>query len=947
MKKRAFVLTLVAGMVAAFSHDSNAQTQIPDENPPVMLQWFECRWPDMERRMTDWFLAGYGSVWLPPVSRGRSNPNQNSTSAGYDVFDRFHLGKPGEETAYGTEGYFGAVVDEFHRASGQVFVDMVLNHNAARDGSTGFQTAGGYPGFWMSPQNPMRTKLPTDNWGDFHAGISSGYYQSENPGGARYCLLRGDLVALVDIDHASNNLFIRQPIADGNPLNIPAGTIYNRPDPANARFYPDASLGTDTVNNPGMSSVGQLNTGIFAPPCDVPARNEPASQFTTGRFNLANPMAGDPVPENATAYLLRWTQWMMDVQGVDGFRIDAIKHMPSWFYDTFYDSVVYNRRRTPDGRFVTAYSFGESVEGNDFTFDRYIRKPNGRSSGRNTAGDAFGNRDALDLSGAGGLRDVVNGFADWNSGLSRHLDATDDGFQNGSIGVNHIFSHDNGSDGNGGSMPNIPGYQAQGWFAHCYLVMRPGQAKIYHNARGVNRTGSGFYPREGQPLALGWDPSAAALNPVLTNLVQLSNWYGRGWYYPRWTDNEVHIFERATPVGSTLSGNVLVACNRSYAGTGITSFDQRTFNTNFPAGMRLIEMTGNAANATVDPLGQIPEVIVVGSGGSVTVRVPRNQNINGGTHHRGFVVYGPAIPSGTLNILGSSSTLPADPAQTPDARQRLTSVPVITGPTFTIDLTTTNGDAGATNNDSADDNALFRIDAGFVDFNANGGIDTPLTNTAVPGFERFLTVNQPLANTTNASGRYAQVISTDLLDEGVHYIAVAAFRKRPAGESPLFREFRQVIYVDRQPPQAQLQIPPTIPASTQTFRVNALDRTVNRVHVILNPPNVADPLTLATVLNQATREDRFSWTRIVTGLSPGRNRILVCAFEETGRGQATFYDVFQGECLADWNGDQAVDGDDVIAFFSNWDAGDADFNGDGGTDGDDVIGFFLRWDAGC
>jgi subtilisin family serine protease len=52
-------------------------------------------------------------------------------------------------------------------------------------------------------------------------------------------------------------------------------------------------------------------------------------------------------------------------------------------------------------------------------------------------------------------------------------------------------------------------------------------------------------------------------------------------------------------------------------------------------------------------------------------------------------------------------------------------------------------------------------------------------------------------------------------------------------------------------------------------------------------------------------------------------------------------------CPADWNGDQGVDGDDVIAFFADWDASDADFNRDGGTDGDVVIAFFTRWDSGC
>lgn len=57
----------------------------------------------------------------------------------------------------------------------------------------------------------------------------------------------------------------------------------------------------------------------------------------------------------------------------------------------------------------------------------------------------------------------------------------------------------------------------------------------------------------------------------------------------------------------------------------------------------------------------------------------------------------------------------------------------------------------------------------------------------------------------------------------------------------------------------------------------------------------------------------------------------------------------QPPCPADYNDDGGVDGDDVIAFFGDWDNGliAADFNGDGGVDGDDVIEFFGRWDSGC
>lgn len=52
-------------------------------------------------------------------------------------------------------------------------------------------------------------------------------------------------------------------------------------------------------------------------------------------------------------------------------------------------------------------------------------------------------------------------------------------------------------------------------------------------------------------------------------------------------------------------------------------------------------------------------------------------------------------------------------------------------------------------------------------------------------------------------------------------------------------------------------------------------------------------------------------------------------------------------CRADIDRSGGIDSDDVIAFFSLWDANQMDYNEDGGTDGDDIIAFFADWDAGC
>jgi hypothetical protein len=950
LNRQTLMVALAAG--AALTPAANAAAQW-EENPSPMLQWFECKWTDMEKRMPDFFLAGYGATWLPPVGRGYIDPRngtQNTTSAGYDPFDRFALGKPGFETAYGTEDFFEAVVEELHRANALVYVDMVLNHNAGRQTSAQFQADGGYPGFWMAPQGT--DKQPTDNWGDFFGGEAGGYYQSENPNNPRYCLLNGDLVSLIDINQASNHQFIRQPTTAGNPANIPAGTYFNKPDPNNARFYPDPSLGTTTVNNPGMwTGAGLLNTGIFAG-CNVPARNEPATQFTLGKFNLNNPMAGVPTSENATGYMLRWVQWMLDVHKVDGFRIDAIKHTPSWFFDTYYDSVVAGRRITPDGRSVTPFSFGESVEGNDFTFDRYIRKPNGRTTGRSAAGDSFGNRDALDLVGAGAIRDLINNqaWASWSAVQSAHIDNVDDGYNNGSIGVNHIWSHDNGTVGDGGSLPSLPTSRQQGWFAHAYLVMRPGQAKIFHNGRGITRTGLGYYPREGVPVALGWDPNTASTNAVITDLVRISNWVGRGYLFPKVADTETFVFERASPISGGYSGNCLVGVNRSYAGTGITSYDERTVSTNFPQGTRLIELTGNSALATVDPTSQISDVLTVGAGGSVTIRVPRNQNINGIIHNRGYVIYAPALPAGTLSIVGSSVSIPPDNTSLPDVRQRLATIPVVTG-NFDIQLTTTNGDAGAGNNDNADDNAVFRIDQGFQDWNGNSTWDIAYDNGVVPGYEQFVTQRQPLAGTSNTQGIYRQTINAAQLSEGFHYISVVAFRKRTNGDAPLFREFRSVVYVDRQPASFTLATPGPFTSTSAEFAVTTNDRTLSRAWIMYDLPDGADPLspTYFNSANEAFRYDRWEWRRTIGGLTHGWHTMTLVGQEQNGRNIVTQTQVFVDLCPSDVTDDGTIDLADFFEFLNCFDQSlpCADIDGNPGVDLGDFFEFLNAFDTGC
>ena len=888
------------------------------QNNQNYLQWFETEWDDIERRVPDFFLAGYDATWIPPVSKSSFH------SPGYDPFDRFDLGQPPllsfsssrARTTYGTEATFRAMVDELHQAGAEIYIDAIFNHNGGRTQSDAFLAQGGYPGLYIPREIPPRDKQPTDDWGDFHNGIASGYYQSENPGGTRYHLHNGDLVALVDIAQESTNSFIRHPVADGNPLNIPGGTIWNKPDANNARFYPDQILTPENFVNPGTS------------------RNPGAQPFTRYPYNINAPLNGDPIADNATGLLMRWAQWMVEVQGIDGFRLDAHKHIPSWFWDGFFDSAVYRTRINPaTGNKTTPYSFGENVSGNFDMLNNQIRR------------DSFGNRDSLDIQGAARLRDLLNGggLGSWSSITSNTdsgpLDLADDGFVNGSMGVNHVFSHDNGTKGNGSSMPTYPNAREQGYPMMAYMLLRPGRTIVYHNGRAIPRS-SGFFPREGNTAALGWDPVNQTLDNTITNLVQLRNQIAYGQYFElNGNVNDVLVYQRAF----NNQANCIVAVNDRFD-SGTVSI---SVNTQYAQGTRLHEMTGNAADPIIDPTNIIPETIVVGVNGSITLVVPNNKT--GSTEHgKGFVVYAEALPAAQVTFIGADGTIEPDPSNFPDFLQRLNSATVITDDSFTIRLETTAGDPLDPN---TDDNALFAFDQHNTDSNGNGSIDIPTNASVIGGYENFETLKAPLYNSGNPTGLYRQTIDATQMSEGYHYLSVIAFRHRNAGTTPIFREVRKVVYIDREPPMIELEEAGLVTDDDHPqFTVNLLDRTAKQIYMFLNLDQGVDPLSLIGSSNQVIPYDRFTYKYgFDAGLVEGVNIVTVVAVEDSGNARILNETITLSTCAADLNNDGVLNFFDVSAFLSAFSSqnSSADFNNDGLFNFFDVSAFLSAFSAGC
>ncbi len=839
-----------------------------DQPQSVTLQWFEADWNTIENRMPDFFVAGYSSTWLPPISLA------SNTSPGYDPFERFHIGVPGEETFYGTFRDFRAMVDEFHRASSEVYVDTILNHNGGRTGNQFFHEAGGWPGLWSNWTGG--TKAIGGDWGDFNNGTT----QSENPGGANYDLWRGDLVGLVDIDFTSNRWMVRHPIDDSLPegvqsgpndpaMRIPEGTFRNQPDPANARWYPDTSLTPKVVFNPG----------IFRPGAEgFPSFNTPAENTTIYPFNIApgegfeSAIGGDPVPENAVALLSRWSQWALEVLQIDGFRLDALKHSEPFYWDQYWDVAVFDRRRLFDGSTGTPFSFGESTASDSFIINYYVRK------------DGFGNRDALDLSGSGNIRNIINanGLGNLASIDDSGLDTSDDGFNNGSLGMLHTYSHDNGTRGDGGSAPLWPYEDKIAPWAHAYLLLRTGRAIVYHNARAQVPNTNRFWPRQGIPTALGvgefytvpaqvpdGQQPPTTLDDRYTKLVQLRNQYGRGFYIPRWQASDLFVFER--------QGNMLVGFSDSYA----TGFQQVTVNTDFPQGTILLEVTGNAQRADVDPTDQIFDKVAVGAGGQVTIRVPNNVS-SVRQHSTGYVAYAPATPTGTLSIGNADDTILADGAAVPSSIRRLTPMEVVRTPTFSLDLTTNKTEPLDPN---WDDDAFFRINAGYADYNNDGMTSRDEVGAGeFEQYERFLDLNQPLYNSGLTNGSYSQSIDTDDLPEGRNYVSVVAFRHRASGDA-LLKDFRKVIYVDRHPPDASIESSFDCQFSSGVLTITNDDRTATDVHVFTGIANGA-PLPAPVQANIAPNFDRGVFTYPLNGITEPSLDIAVAVIEDPGNLQS-------------------------------------------------------------
>ena len=254
----------------------------PAAKGEAMLELFQVNWSDLVNKMPEIAEAGYTSLWLPPPAKGSSG-----FSVGYDVFDAFDLGDKNQRgtvaTKYGTKDQLIKVVEAAHRFGIRVYFDNIMNHRA-------FDV----PGYnSTTPTNIYPALSPMD----FHLQmIAGGYYRNwpsvqdyNNQWDVQYESLSGLLDLATEPGSINGNF--------GNSLsNTTTKPSYIR-QPGNSDYYMDPT---------------QPNIGSGWHP-----------------FNGSN---GVPLAEDVNAYLIRAAMWTLYTTKCDGFRLDAVKHVPSPFF---------------------------------------------------------------------------------------------------------------------------------------------------------------------------------------------------------------------------------------------------------------------------------------------------------------------------------------------------------------------------------------------------------------------------------------------------------------------------------------------------------------------------------------------------------------------------------------------------------------------------------------
>lgn len=568
----------------------------------VILQYFNTSWNEVEARMPEIAEAGYTSLWLPPPFKAGAG----AYSVGFDTFDRFDLGDIDQSgslpTKYGSKQDLLRLMEVAHRFGIRVYFDNVMAHNAGHlDSATqpgelfpdvpgfvpqdfhigwngsGWQKFADWPD-WQNEwevlnRNPFAWDIANEN-GDNKSFDANGLLEgSTYPkwSGIRH---PGMTERYPDLGLSLNNpqtSDMMHPFADKEPFDdfgIDGVADTGDSGEGNGKFdFTDTN--SNGQHDSGEASEPFIDTGVDP---SVAGRRVAAWGFGDAIYNM-----GDPVAEDVNGMLLRAVRWFVDQTHADGFRLDAVKHVPDSFFG----------KQDGDDKDYVNWGYNGAIQ-EQYNLSRgYTDWNNHRDSVFNTEyqarddamlyGEHLGGPPGFEGYLNSGMRIASDGMLNGvKSNIGSDLNGMDSGGWghyngNASQSMSYVMSHDNnhlfGDD------------RGQ---AHAWMLMKEGIPIVYTD--GYHVAGEpDYFPKP------SYIPFLGQFNQnFMTGALSIHRDFARGNQEGKWSDQDFLAWERQDSreykEGSWNSPTLLVMMSRNYLGGYHSRPD---VGTSFPEGARL------------------------------------------------------------------------------------------------------------------------------------------------------------------------------------------------------------------------------------------------------------------------------------------------------------------------------------------------------------------------
>ncbi|WP_024555922.1 alpha-amylase [Franconibacter pulveris 1160] len=269
---------------------------------PTLLQCFHWYypeggklWPELVARAPGFNALGINMVWLPPAYKGADG----AASVGYDAYDLFDLGEFSQKgsvaTKYGDKAQFLTAINALQENGILTLLDVVVNH-----------------------------KMGADEKERLHVNRAN----QDN----------------------------RNDIAD-EAIECEAWTRFTFPARRgiHSRFIWDHKCfnGVDHIENPDENGIFKIVNDYTKEGWTDQVDDE------NGNYDYLMGCNIDYRNRAVAEEIKYWARWVMEQTQCDGFRLDAVKHIPAWFYKEWIEHV---QEVAPKPLFIVAEYWSYDVE---------------------------------------------------------------------------------------------------------------------------------------------------------------------------------------------------------------------------------------------------------------------------------------------------------------------------------------------------------------------------------------------------------------------------------------------------------------------------------------------------------------------------------------------------------------------------------------------------------